>query len=138
MLVLKGGAVYFVLVFAVGWVLGPIRELWVIPRFGRTAGVLSEAPLMLAAIMATARWVVRRFFVDYSLGARGSVGLVALGFLLIAETMGIWWTRGMSVSDYLATFDTLSGGVFLLLLLLYAAMPMLVERRGKPSGLVRA
>jgi len=130
MLVVKIGAVYFVLVFAVGWVLGPIRELWVIPRFGRPAGVLFEAPIMLAAIIAAARWVVRHYFVDYSLETRVSIGLVALGLLFIAEITGIWWIRDMSISDYFATFDTLTGGVFLLLLLLFAAMPMLVERRG--------
>ena len=35
--------IYFVLVFAVGWVLGPIRELWAVPHFGRMAATLSEA-----------------------------------------------------------------------------------------------
>ena len=37
------GVIYFVLVFAVGWVLGPIRELWAVPHFGRMAATLSEA-----------------------------------------------------------------------------------------------
>jgi hypothetical protein len=43
----KAGALYFALAFAAGWVFGPIRALLVIPRFGRTAGSLFEAPLML-------------------------------------------------------------------------------------------
>jgi hypothetical protein len=33
---LKAGAVYFLLIFAVGWVLGPMRELWLVPHLGRT------------------------------------------------------------------------------------------------------
>ena len=41
---LKAGVIYFLFVFAVGWVLGPIRELWVVPRFGRMIGVFLEAP----------------------------------------------------------------------------------------------
>ena len=40
---LKAGVIYFLLVFAVGWILGPIRELWAVPHFGRMAAALSEA-----------------------------------------------------------------------------------------------
>ena len=134
MRVLKVGAVYFALVCTVGWLLGPIRELWIIPRFGRTAGFLFEFPLMLAAMIASARWVINHFFVDSSLSMRLSVGLVATAFLVVAEMLGIWWVRGVSVSGYLATFDALSGGIFALLVLLFAAMPLLVERRAQPSG----
>jgi len=47
---LKAGVIYFVLVFAVGWVLGPIRELWAVPRFGRTTAVSFEPVIMLAAM----------------------------------------------------------------------------------------
>jgi hypothetical protein len=48
--------IYFVLVFAVGWVLGPIRELWAVPHFGRMAATLSEAVIMLIAMIVAARW----------------------------------------------------------------------------------
>jgi len=41
---LKTGALYFALVFAAGWVLGPVRELFVVPHVGRTAGVLLGLP----------------------------------------------------------------------------------------------
>jgi hypothetical protein len=56
---LKAGAIYFLLVFAVGWILGPIRELWAMPHFGRVAAMLSEAVIMLIAIIVAARWVIR-------------------------------------------------------------------------------
>ena len=58
---LKAGVIYFLLVFAVGWVLGPIRELWAVPHFGRVAAMLSEAVIMLVAMIVAARWVIRRF-----------------------------------------------------------------------------
>lgn len=58
--ILKASALYFALTFAAGWVLGPIREFRIIPRLGRTAGLLLEAPLMLAVSFAAARWVVSR------------------------------------------------------------------------------
>ena len=45
----KAGAIYFLLVFALGWVLGPIRELWAMPQFGRITAMLFEAVIMLVA-----------------------------------------------------------------------------------------
>jgi hypothetical protein len=52
---LKAGLIYFMLVFALGWVLGPIRELWAVPRFGRTAALLVEAVIMLIAMVVSSR-----------------------------------------------------------------------------------
>ena len=100
---LQAGAIYFLLVFAVGWVLGPIRELWLVPHLGRTMGSLLEAPLivMIAMILA-AGWVLRRLNVPYALNARLAVGLVALGILLVAELTGVRWVRGISIQEYLA------------------------------------
>jgi hypothetical protein len=126
---LKAGALYFALVFAAGWVFGPIRELWVIPRLGRTAGFLLEAPLMLAVMIAAARWTLRKLAVPYLLKTRLAIGLVALGILLIAEVMGVLWVRRLSVPDYLASSDSVSGGVSLVSFVLFAAMPILVARR---------
>jgi hypothetical protein len=51
----KAGLIYFLLVFTLGWILGPIRELWAVPRFGRLAATLSEAAIMLIAMMGAAR-----------------------------------------------------------------------------------
>lgn len=83
----KAGALYFGLAFATGWVVGPIRELWVVPRFGRTAGLLLEAPVMFGVMFAAARWTIRRFAVP--LEPTPWVGLVALGLHLIAESAGV-------------------------------------------------
>jgi hypothetical protein len=126
---LRAGVLYFALAFAAGWVLGPVRELWVIPRLGRTAAFLLEATVMLGVIIAAARWTARRLAVPYALTTRFGMGLVALGLLLVAEVAGIRWVRRLSFSDYLASLDLVSGGAFFLLVLLFAAMPMLVERR---------
>jgi hypothetical protein len=52
--------VYFLLKFGVGWILGPIRELWAVPHFGRVAATLSEAVIVLIAMVVAARWVIRR------------------------------------------------------------------------------
>lgn len=125
MTLLKAGALYFALAFAAGWVLGPIRELVVIPRFGRTVGHLVEAPLMLIVIVLAARWVVRRFAIG-GRGARAAVGLVALALLLSAELLGTRWLRGLAWAEYLAGFHSPAGLIALALFGLFAVMPVLV------------
>ena len=42
---------YFGLVFGVGFLLGPIRVLWLEPRFGPIVATACEAPFMLLAIL---------------------------------------------------------------------------------------
>ena len=77
--------IYFLLVFAVGWILGPIRELWAVPHFGRMAAMLAEAVVMLVVMIVAARWVIRRFDVPRTLPATISMGLIAIGLLFPAE-----------------------------------------------------
>jgi hypothetical protein len=123
---LKAGLVYFVLVFAVGWVLGPIRELWALPHFGRVAAMLSEAVIMLIAMIVAARWVIQRFDVPRTLPATISMGLIAIGLLFPAEIAGVVWVRGLSLQEYLASFVTGPGVISLLMFLVFGAMPTLV------------
>lgn len=52
--VLKAGATYFALVFGAGFILGPIRILCIVPRFGVRIAELMEAPLMLVVIILAA------------------------------------------------------------------------------------
>jgi hypothetical protein len=123
---LKAGVVYFQLIFAVGWILGPIRELWAVPHFGRMAAMLSEAVIMLIAMIVAARWVIRRFDVPRTLSATISMGSIAIGLLFPAEIAGVVWVRGLSVHEYLAGFATVPGIISLVMFLLFAAMPTLV------------
>ena len=131
---LKEGVIYFLLVFAVGWILGPIRELWAVPHFGRMAASLSEAVIMLIAMMVAARWVIRRFEVPQTLSsATLSIGLIAIGLLFPAEIAGVVWVRGLSLREYLASFVTGPGVISLLMFLVFGAMPTLVTRAGSVS-----
>ena len=51
MQILKAGALYFALVFGAGFVLGPIRILWVVPHFGTRLAELMETPIMFVVII---------------------------------------------------------------------------------------
>jgi len=127
--ILKAGALYFALVFGAGFVLGTICTLWVVPRFGTRTAELMETPIMLVVTIAAARWIVRRLAVPLTPSRRLGMGFVALGLLLVAEFTLVIWLRGLSISEYLAGRDPVSGTVYYLTLGLFAIMPFLVARR---------
>jgi hypothetical protein len=134
MRILKAGAIYFLLLFAIGWILGPIRELWAVPRFGRIAALLMEAVFMLIAMIISARWVMRRFEVHQTLASTILMGLVALAILAPAEIAGVLWVRGLSLQEYLTSFMTAPGVISLIMFLLFAAMPSLVTLLTRGRG----
>lgn len=127
-LILKSGLLYFVLVFAVGFVLGPIRVLWAVPHFGTRVAELMEAPFMLVAITLAAHWVVRRLAVPPTVWASLGIGLVALGCMLSAEFGLVLRLRGLSIAEYMATRDPISGTVYYLMLCIFAVMPWLISQ----------
>src|SRR5688500_2146902 len=85
--ILKATGVYFAIVFGIGFVLGVIRVLWVAPLLGVRNAELLEQPFMLIAVFLTAKWVVHEFGSKLSRTEILSVGLFALGILLLAEVI---------------------------------------------------
>jgi len=126
MQVVKAGVLYFALVFAVGFVLGAIRTPWVAPRVGTRTAELMEMPIMLAVTIVAARWTVLRLSVPIIWSARLEMGCIVLVLMLVAEFGFVLWIRGLSVRDYLATRDPVSGTAYYLLLIVFAIMPRLL------------
>ena len=126
--ILAAAVLYFALVFGTGFLLGPIRVLIVAPQVGERVAVLLETPLMLAAIVFAARWVGRRF-PRLTPSASLAVGLVALACVLAAEfaVMTFFWR--MSLPQYLAARDPVGLAAYVVLLVLFAAMPLLLALR---------
>ena len=129
MRILHAGLLYAVLVFGAGFVLGPIRILWAEPTLGTRAAELMEMPIMFVVIALGARWTVRQLAVPPVPSARLGIGLIALGLLLVAEFVLVLWLRGLSIGEYLASRDPVSGTVYIMLLGVFAIMPLLVARR---------
>ncbi len=127
--IFKAGAIYFALVFGAGFVLGSIRVLWVVPRFGDRTAELMETPIMLVATILAARWVAGRFALSPMPGTRLGVGCVALGILLVAEFTVVLQLRGLTIAEYLASRDPVAGAVYIVMLGVFAVMPLLVVRR---------
>jgi len=128
MLVVKAALVYFALVFATGFVLGPLRIVFLVPRLGERYAELLELPVMVTACYYAARWTCRRFAVPPQSGPRLALGFLALAFLLTAEFSLVLTLRGLTIQDYLATRDPISGTAYYLALLVFALVPYLTGR----------
>jgi len=125
---LKAGLLYFAVVFGAGFVLGPIRIVWVAPRIGaRLAEVLE--PFILAISIAASRWIVRNLAVLATPSSRLGMGIIALGLMLIAEFTLVLSLRGLSMKEYFATRDPVAATVYYAALGVFAVMPLLVGRR---------
>jgi hypothetical protein len=127
--ILIAGVLYFAFVFGAGFLLGSVRTLSVVPRVGTRLAELMEAPVMLVVTIVAARWIVRHFSIPYVPSARLGMGGIGLSLLLLAEFGLVLWLRGISIREYLATLDPVSGAVYYVLLGMFAVMPLLVARR---------
>ena len=128
MQILKAGALYFTLVFGAGFLLGACRVLWVVPGFGTRRTELLEMPIMLLVTIVVARCVVKRLAVPSTLSSRIGMGCIALGLLLIAEFKLVLGLRCLSISQYLASRDPVSGTVYYVMLGVFALVPLLVAK----------
>jgi len=122
------GAVYFALVFGVGFLLGIVRVLVLVPSLGERWAELAEMPLMLIAIIFAARFVVRRFPATQRASYLVSGG-IALVLLIVVEFSVVLALRGMSISQYFAERDPVAGSVYVGMLVVFAVMPWLMGGR---------
>ena len=84
---------------------------------------------MLLVTILAARWIVGRCAVSPAPSSRLAVGAFALGLVLVAELTLVLGLRGLSIREYLATRDSVSGTAYYLMLVLFAIAPALVARK---------
>jgi hypothetical protein len=128
---LLAGVAYFATVFGVGFVLGTLRVLVIVPIVGARTAELIETPIMLAVSYIAANWIIRWLAVPTRLFERLGMGVVALLFLLAAEFGFVLWLRGMSLAAYLETRDPLTGTIYYVCLLIFGAMPVILLKMNR-------
>lgn len=126
---IKTAAVYFLVVFGVGFLLGPFRILVLEPRVGTRAAELLEAPVMLLGILLAGRWVGRRWCHLLTPAARLGVGLITAGLILTADLAVGVGLRRMSVADVITGHDPVAGPVYYGLVALTTVAPWWFSRR---------
>lgn len=122
---LRAGAAYFALVFAIGFALGTIRVLVVIPRFGDTNAVLIELPVMLVLSWMACAWLVHRFAVPPRTAERLAMGALAFALLMVGELAVSVFGFGQTVTEHLATYRTLGAQLGLAAQVGFALFPLI-------------
>jgi hypothetical protein len=124
----KAGALYAIVVFSIGFILGTIRVLLLAPRLGATTAVIIEAPIILAVSWFVCRWCVDRLEVRRTVPTRSWMGLVAFLVLMSAE-VGLGAVFGRSLADQLAAFKFPPGAIGLGAQVIFAMFPVIQGSR---------
>lgn len=121
------GVLYFLAVFAVGFVLGALRVSVIVPRLGPLTAVLLEIPIMLASAWLICGWLLRR----HTLTAPGRLvmGGLAFGLLMLAELGLSVALAGRTPAEHWELYRQLPEQIGVLAQLLFALMPLAARRR---------
>jgi hypothetical protein len=126
---IRAGALYFAIVFPVGFALGALRTLIIAPRLGETLAVLLEAPVILTVSGFVAAWCVRRLKVPAAPRSRLAMGGVAFALLMVAELGVSLIVFDRSISQYLAGYRSAAGALGLGAQLAFAWAPLALTWR---------
>lgn len=129
---IKSGFLYALIVFLVGFCLGTIRVLFVVPKLGVRWAEILEAPLMILVSYLAARFL-SNLRGSFSRWQGFIIGLVALAFMAAAEISFVV-VQGLSLTDYVAAKDPVSGSIYLISLGIFALMPLIVSVGTPQSG----
>ena len=131
--VLAAALVYSTIVFAVGFMLGPIRVFWIESWLGTTTATLCEAPFLLGSMAIAARLVPTKLGLTRNAGTLARTGIAALAFQQAADLAVGVLLRGIAPVEQLANLATPAGLIYLVLLMLFATMPILMNRARVPA-----
>ena len=124
----KAALAYWAMIFALGFVLGTIRVLWLEPKLGMLTATLAELPVMLLASWFAAGWLVRRFAIS-SPRAALAMGSIAFALLMAAELALTALLPGNSPGQWTARMATPVGALGLAGQIGFALMPWLATGR---------
>lgn len=129
----RAGLAYGLIVFALGFLLGTLREFVLAPIFGRGPVVLVEGPLILLASWFIAWMTIRRFGVAATATARLIMGGLAFALLMVGEAAVAVFGFGRSLAMHLAAYATAQGMLELALQAAFALFPLLHLFRERAS-----
>jgi hypothetical protein len=122
MRIAKAATAYWSAIFALGFVLGTLRVLWIAPGIGESRAVLLELPVMLAASWLAARWLVRRFGIA-SAGQAAAMGALAFALLMASEAL-LALLLGTRLWEWLCAMTRIPGAIGLAGQVLFGVMPV--------------
>lgn len=118
---------YFGIIFALGFVLGTIRTLWLAPIVGAVGAVLIELPIMLMA-----SWLAARRLAAGPRGGKAlAMGVLAFILLIMAEATLAVALAGQSLTQWANDLVRTPGWIGLAGQILFAFMPFLAASSGR-------
>ena len=119
------GAVYVCVIFALGFILGVIRTLLIVPRTGELMAVVIELPVMLAASWFVCRAVIHRLGIPPAIPPRAVMGGTAFALLMIAEWLLATLVMGRTAPEIAAHYLEAAGALGLAGQVLFGLFPLL-------------
>ncbi len=129
--VLKAGTLYFLILFACGFVLGTLRVLLLVPALGPLAAVALELPVMLGLSWFVAGRLTRGHPALAAARARLIMGGLALMLLLMAEFALAVFGFGRAPAAYLSDLASAHGALGLAGQLGFGLLPWLRIATGR-------
>jgi uncharacterized membrane protein YhdT len=121
----KSACIYFTIVFAIGFALGTIRTLMIIPVTGELAAVALELPVMIAVSWMVCGWVLQRWPVPARWAERVAMGAIAFALLMLGELGISMLLAGRTVAQHIALFRELPAQLGLLGQMPFVVFPVL-------------
>ncbi|QHL91137.1 hypothetical protein GVO57_10305 [Sphingomonas changnyeongensis] len=121
----KAGSIYFAGMFVLGFLLGSVRILLLVPLIGKWAATLCELPVILTAAWVYCGWVITRFAVPFNLAARVQMGAIAFTLLITAEMLLSRTMFDRSLSQQMQELATGPGLAGLAAQFVFAIFPLL-------------
>ena len=125
---LIAASAYFLALFALGFVLGTIRVIFVVPRLGELTATIAEVPVMLATSYFACRWAIRRWQVPSAIAVRFAMVPWFLALLFAFEALLGAMLFGRSVDEQWAALGSPAGLVGISAQIIAAVLPLFVGR----------
>jgi len=129
---LKVGGIYFAAVFALGFCLGVVRTLLLLPRVGETPAVLLELPVILAASWFICARLLRQ--APLSAWEAAVMGASAFALLMIAEAVLSVVLANRSLAEHLALYAQSAHLLGLAGQVAFALIPVIQASRSRAPG----
>ncbi len=120
----RAGAIYFAMIFGLGFVLGVLRVTWIVPRLGELRAVLLEAPVLVIVSWFACQWLVQRLAVPGDATTRAIMGGFAFALILLAEFLVSVLLLGRSPAAHLAAYANPAAIIGLAAQALFASFPL--------------
>ncbi|WP_285712530.1 hypothetical protein [Erythrobacter oryzae] len=121
--VIRAAGSYWAVVFALGFVLGTVRVLWIAPALGLLAATALELPVILGASWIASGWLVRRFALARG-GEAMAAGALAFALLMAAECALAGVLAGETPGEWLTGLAAPHAALGLAGQVVFALMPL--------------